>query len=124
MAAKKTPEIAKANRDFLRGFYGTIKDYDAHIKFSFLTGVSKFPKVSLFSGLNNLEDITLVPEFSTLCGYTDDDIDTVFAAELDGLDRDEIRRCYNGYNWLGEGVTPKFILRVTLFLGFEIVVSC
>ncbi|PWQ92044.1 AAA family ATPase, partial [Leucothrix pacifica] len=106
--ALQTPEIAKANRDFLRGFYGTIKDYDAHIKFSFLTGVSKFSKVSLFSGLNNLEDITLVPEFSTLCGYTDHDIDSIFAAELDGLDRDEIRRWYNGYNWLGEGVYNPF----------------
>ena len=55
-----------------------------------------------------MEDITLVPEFSTLCGYTDHDIDSVFAAELDGLDRDEIRRWYNGYNWLGEGVYNPF----------------
>ena len=106
--ALQDPKIAKANRDFLRGFYGTIKDYDAHIKFSFLTGVSKFSKVSLFSGLNNLEDITLEPEFSTLCGYTDHDVDTVFSAELDGLDRDEIRHWYNGYNWLGEGVYNPF----------------
>ena len=102
------PELAKANRDFLQGFYGTIKDYDAHIKFSFLTGVSKFSKVSLFSGLNNLYDITLAPEFSSLCGYTDNDIDTVFDAELDGLDRNEIRDWYNGYNWLGEGVYNPF----------------
>lgn len=106
--ALQDPEIAKANRDFLRGFYGAIKDYDAHIKFSFLTGVSKFSKVSLFSGLNNLKDITLDRRYSTLCGYTDHDIDTVFAAELDGLDRDEIRRWYNGYNWLGEGVYNPF----------------
>jgi len=104
----QTPDIAKANRDFLRGFYGTIKDYDASVKFSFLTGVSKFSKVSLFSGLNNLEDITLVSEFSTLCGYTDNDVDTVFEAELAGLDREEIRRWYNGYNWLGEGVYNPF----------------
>ena len=102
------PEVAKANRDVLRGFYGAIKDYDAHIKFSFLTGVSKFSKVSIFSGLNNLTDITLDPRYSTLCGYTDHDIDTVFTAELDGLDRDEIRRWYNGYNWLGEGVYNPF----------------
>ena len=106
--ALEYPEVAKANRDFLRGFYGTIKDYDAHIRFSFLTGVSKFSKVSLFSGLNNLEDITLVPAFSTVCGYTDDDIDTVFAAELPGLDRQEIRDWYNGYHWLGEGVYNPF----------------
>ncbi len=98
------PEVAKANRDFLRGFYSTIKDYDAYIKFSFLTGVSKFSKVSLFSGLNNLKDITLNPHYATICGYTDADIDTVFASELEGLEREEIRHWYNGYNWLGEGV--------------------
>ncbi|MEZ5450233.1 MAG: AAA family ATPase, partial [Thiolinea sp.] len=102
------PEMARANRDFLRGFYGTIKDYDAHIRFSFLTGVSKFSKVSLFSGLNNLYDITLDPEYSTLCGYTDHDIDTVFAPELSGLDREQIRTWYNGYHWLGEGVYNPF----------------
>ena len=52
--ALDTPEIARANRDFLRGLYATIKDSDADIRFSFITGVSKFSKVSLFSGLNNL----------------------------------------------------------------------
>ena len=99
--ALEEPEIARANRDFLRGLYATIKDSDAHIKFAFLTGVSKFSKVSLFSGLNNLIDITLEPRYSALCGYTDADLDAVFAPELPGLDRDEIRRWYNGYNWLG-----------------------
>ncbi len=94
--------LARANRDFLRGFYGTIKDHDAHIRFTFLTGVSKFSQVSLFSGLNNLLDMTLDPNYSSLCGYTDHD--TVFAAELKGLDREEIRDWYNGYNWLGEHV--------------------
>lgn len=106
--ALEYPDVAKANRDFLRGFYGTIKDYDAHIKFSFLTGVSKFSKVSLFSGLNNLKDITLDPRYSTICGYTDSDIDQVFAPELEGLDREEIRQWYNGYHWLGEGVYNPF----------------
>ncbi len=106
--ALEYPEVAKKNRDFLRGFYGTIKDYDTHIKFSFLTGVSKFSKVSLFSGLNNLYDITLDECYSSLCGYTDHDIDTVFAVELPGLDREEIRDWYNGYNWLGEGVYNPF----------------
>ena len=106
--AINSPEIAKKNRDFLRGFYSIIKDYDAQIQFSFLTGVSKFSKVSLFSGLNNLKDITLDARYSTICGYTDHDIDTVFAAELDGLDRDKIRKWYNGYHWLGEGVYNPF----------------
>jgi hypothetical protein len=101
-------ETARVNRDILRGFYGVIKDLGGHIHFSFLTGVSKFSKVSLFSGLNNLEDITLSPPVSALCGYTDTDIDTVFAAELPGLDREEIREWYNGYNWLGESVYNPF----------------
>ena len=100
--ALEVPEVARANRDYLRGLYATIKDSDAHVKFTFLTGVSKFSKVSLFSGLNNLKDITLDPRYSAICGYTDADLDAVFAPELPGLDRDEIRRWYNGYSWLGE----------------------
>ena len=64
--------------------------------------MSKFSKVSLFSGLNNLTDITIEPEYSAICGYTDRDLDTVFAPELSGLDRDAIRDWYNGYGWLGE----------------------
>ena len=96
-------EVARANRSFLRSFYGVIKDCDSDIRFCLLTGVSKFSKAGLFSGLNNLNDITLDPAYGTICGYTDDDLDTVFAPELDGLDRDEVRRWYNGYSWLGEG---------------------
>ncbi len=98
----RDPEQARANREYLRGFYGMIKDSAAHVRFVFVTGVSMFSKVSLFSGLNNLEDISLDPRFATLCGYTDADIDTVFTPELEGLDRDAIRTWYNGYNWRGE----------------------
>ncbi len=94
-------ELARANRDFLRSLYGVIKDCDRHLRFVFLTGVSKFSKAGLFSGLNNLRDITLAPEFSDICGCTDAELDAVFAPELEGLDRDEIRRWYNGYNWRG-----------------------
>ena len=97
-----TPEVARTNRGFLRGLYSVIKQCDAHVKLTFLTGVSKFSKVSLFSGLNNLTDITLDPRYSAICGYTDADLDIVFAPELPGLDRGEIRRWYNGYGWLGE----------------------
>ena len=100
--ALDVPEVARANRDYLRGLYAVIKDSDAHIRFSFLTGVSKFSKANLFSGLNNLTDITLDPRYSAICGYTDADIDTVFAPELPGLDRDRIREWYHGYWWLGE----------------------
>ena len=99
--ALDTPDVARANRNFLRGFYSVVKDSDAHVRFTFITGVSKFSRVSLFSGLNNLRDITLDPRYSAICGYADADLDTVFAPELPGLDREEIRRWYNGYGWLG-----------------------
>ena len=100
--ALEAPEVARANRDYLRGLYAVIKDSDAHVRFTFLTGVSKFSKVSLFSGLNNLTDITLDPRHSAICGYTEADLDTVFAPELPGLDRDAIREWYNGYGWRGD----------------------
>ena len=96
------PARARANRDYLQGFYGIIKDSAEHVRFVFVTGVSMFSMTSPFSGLNNLNDISLDPRFATLCGYTDADLDTVFAPELDGLDRDMIRTWYNGYHWLGE----------------------
>jgi hypothetical protein len=102
--------VAIAMREGLKDLYSVLKDADEHLKFVFLTGVSKFSKVSLFSGLNNLQDITLMPEYSALCGYTDGDVDTVFAPELPGLDREEVRRWYNGYNWLGESVYNPFDL--------------
>ena len=102
LEALDDPELAKANRDFLRGFYGTVKSADAHVRFSFFTGVSKFTRVSLFSDLNNLTDITLDPGFANVCGYTEADLDEVFEPELPGLDRERIRDWYNGYNWLGE----------------------
>ena len=104
------PQQARAMRDGLRNFYSVIKDSDAHIRFAFLTGVSKFSKVSLFSGLNNLRDITVSPVYSALCGYTEADVDTVFAPELTGLDRQQIRDWYNGYNWTGEAVYNPFDL--------------
>ena len=66
--AIEAPATARANRDYLRGLYSVTKTGDAHIRFSFLTGVSRFSKVSLFSGLNNPTDLTLDPAFSAICG--------------------------------------------------------
>ena len=68
-----------------------IKSYDAHIRFCFLTGVIKFSKTSLFSGLNNLVDISMDPQYAAVCGYSEADLDTVFAPELAGLDRERVR---------------------------------
>ena len=100
--ALEVSEVARANRDYLFGLYATIKDSDAHIWFSLLTGVHKFTMAGPFSGLNNLIDITLDSRYSAICGYTDADLDSVFAPELPGLDRDQIRAWYNGYGWLGD----------------------
>ena len=106
LEALDVPAVARANRDYLRGLYGVIKSSDADVRFTLVTGVSKFSKVSLFSDLNNLTDITLDPVYSAICGYTEGDLDTVFGAELEGLDRARVREWYNGYSWLGEGIQP------------------
>ena len=102
------PERARALREGLKNLYSVIKDADPHLQLVLITGVSKFSKVSLFSGLNNLNDITLDGPFSTICGYTDEDIDSVFAPELPGLDRQAIRECYNGYRWGNREVTSVY----------------
>jgi hypothetical protein len=102
------PDIARELREGLKNLYSVLKDADPHLAFVLLTGVSKFSKVSLFSGLNNLNDITLDAPYATLCGYTDADLETVFAAELPGLDREAIRHWYNGYRWGGENVTSVY----------------
>ena len=102
--------VALEMREALKNFYSVLKGADADLKFVFITGVSKFSKVSLFSGLNNLKDITLDARYSAICGYTDADVDTVFLPELFDLDRQEVRRWYNGYNWLGTGVYNPFDL--------------
>ena len=94
-------DLARANRDFLLSLYGVIKACDERLRFVFLTGVSRFSRAGIFSGLNNLRDITLDPRFAAICGYTDAELDAVFAPELEGLDRDEVQRWYNGYNWRG-----------------------
>ncbi len=93
---------ARKIRDDLRDVYSILKDAEEHIRFVFVTGITMFSKTSFSSGLNNLDNISLYPPLASICGYTDQDLDTVFAPELEGLDRDEIREWYNGYSWLGE----------------------
>ncbi len=95
------PELAIQNRDYLQGFYGAIKGSANHIRFLFVTGITMFSKMSLFSTMNNLKNISIDPRYATICGYTESDLDSVFASELEGLDRREIQRWYNGYSWRG-----------------------
>ena len=95
------PRLARQMRDTLHGFYSIIKTADEHLRFVLLTGVSKFAKVSIFSGLNNLDDISLNPDYGSICGYTEEDLEEVFAEHLQGADRQQLQHWYNGYNFLG-----------------------
>lgn len=98
---------ARAIRDTLRGFYTTIKSLDAYLRFVFITGVSKFSRVGIFSGMNNLDDLTADARFATLLGLTEEEVQSHFQehiaviASAQGSQPDEImaqlRRWYNGY---------------------------
>jgi hypothetical protein len=66
-----------------------------------MTGVTKFSKVNLFSGLNQLSDITIDDQFSSICGYTDNDLEKYFSEHLSGSNPEDVRNWYNGYNWTG-----------------------
>ena len=102
------PDVARAMRGVLKNFYSVLKGLDPHLKFVLLTGVSKFSKVSLFSGLNNLKDVTLDTRTATLCGYTQAELVSAFADYLDGVDLAEVKHWYNGYHFLGEPVYNPF----------------
>ena len=97
-------EVAKEVRDGLADFYSVIKGSDKYLKFVFMTGVSKFSKMNLFSGLNNLQDITIMQKYSTICGYTHDDIKTTFIKHLVDVDLEKLKEWYNGYNYFGDAV--------------------
>jgi hypothetical protein len=100
-------EEARRMRELLKGFYTVIKGMDEYLRFVLLTGVSKFSKVGVFSGLNNLEDITMSPAFSAALGITEDELRACFqgyAEELavqEGLSQDElwrtVQRWYDGF---------------------------
>ncbi len=104
----ENPETAAQMREGLKNLYSVLKGQDAHLQFVFMTGVSKFSKVSLFSGVNQLRDITLSSGFATICGYTHDDLKSHFAEHLYGVDLEKVRQWYNGYQWRGETVYNPF----------------
>jgi len=112
-------EMAKEAREILKDLYTTIKDSDEYIKFAFLTGVSKFAKVSIFSGLNNLKDITLDKRYGTICGYTHNDLQTVFVDHLQDADMNKVREWYNGFNFMGEPVYNPFDILLFIDRDFE-----
>ncbi len=122
-------DVCKRNINFLRDFYSVLKDYDEHIKFCLLTGVSKFSKVSVFSGLNNLYDITLDRNFSTICGITQEEIDKYFDNRLPAIANEynitvnelkqKIKEWYNGYSWDGKNKLYNPFSILSFFSSFK-----
>ena len=119
-------ELADYYRAVLQGFYGVIKSMGEQTKFCFLTGVSKIGKLSVFSTLNNLTDISMEPEYSDICGISENDLHKYFedsVAELADANRLSINECYkklkdmyDGYHFSedSEGMYNPFSLLNTL----------
>jgi hypothetical protein len=94
-------ETVKAihNRDIMKSFYSVLKNADGFLQMVFITGVTKFSKVSIFSELNNLTDLTMQPKYAGMCGVTQKELEENFVEELKIYDQNEIKRWYNGYTW-------------------------
>ena len=112
-------EVAKKIRDGLVNFYSVIKGSDEFLRFAFLTGVSKFTKTSIFSGLNNIVDVTLQKKFGDICGYSQNDIETSFAPYLEGVNMQKLKSWYNGYNFLGSSMYNPFDILQFIANEFE-----
>ena len=109
------PSVHDQLREELRGFYGILKSYDAYLRLVFLTGVTKFSRISIFSDLNQLDDITLSPRYADICGITQEELERDFEPEIDkvieetGRNREEymenMRLFYNGYRFSKKPLT-------------------
>lgn len=116
------PELQEHFRRRLQGFYGVMKAKDGSIKFGFLTGVTKIGKLSVFSGLNNLRDISMLPEYSDICGISETDLHNYFTestlelAKVIGITEEEcyrkLKEMYDGYHFSedSEGMYNPFSL--------------
>ena len=111
----KNVEECEKIRDVLKAFYSVIKSADPYLRFVLLTGVSKFSKVSVFSDLNNLQDLTMDAEFAALCGYTQEELEYYFNESIEAIAvlestskevcLDKIKRWYNGYRFSEDSLT-------------------
>jgi len=103
------PELQKEYRDTLKAFYGVLKTMDGYVRFALLTGVTKIGKVSVFSDLNNLNDISMNRNYSAICGITEDELHACFDEDLRELGDNlgmtygevcaEVRKRYDGYHF-------------------------
>ena len=102
---------AKVNQKVMKNFYSVLKDSEKYIKFLFITGVSQFSKVSIFSDLKHLTDLTLHKDFATITGYTQKELETNFQEHIErimsflNMTREELlaamKEWYNGFSWDG-----------------------
>ena len=127
----KTMHKAVENRRVLKNFYSAIKDCDKYIKLLFITGVSKFSKVSFFSELNNLTDITVNEKYSQITGYTEKEVTDCYSKyllkieEKFNIDRKRIleliKLWYNGYSWDGKSFmyNPYSVLNLFESMSFN-----
>jgi len=85
-------ELNEQYRNTLKAFYSVIKTCDEYIRFAFLTGVTKFSKISIFSDLNNLNDISLLPKYAGICGISQSELEATFAPEIETLAQANARK--------------------------------
>ena len=117
--------LNEANRSLLKAFYEVLKQCDRYIRFAFLTGITKFSKTTLFSGVNNLIDITLLDNYDAICGFTEEELTTYFSPEIEKLAKAEdttveetratLKEKYDGYCFSRNGVkvyNPSSLLNV------------
>ena len=103
------PELQEEYRQILKAFYSNIKSCDEYIRFAMLTGVTKFSHLSIFSGLNNLRDISMLPQYAAICGFTQQELETTFSESIDEfadvmkVSRTEmlelLKKLYDGYHF-------------------------
>lgn len=107
------PQQEEANRNLYKAFFATLKDCDEYLRFYMFTGVTKFSKVSIFSDLNQLTDISLISKYNSICGISQSELEGSFApyvkklAESCGFSESEtlaeLKRMYDGYHFSGDG---------------------
>ena len=115
-------EALEESRKLFKGFFGNLKSCDEHLQFTFITGVTKFSKVSIFSDLNQLRDISLLKDYSSICGITQKELEKNFDPEIKEMAKEknfsyeeclaELKRMYDGYHFYenSEGLYNPFSL--------------
>ena len=117
--------LNEANRSQLKAFYEVLKNCDRYIRFAFLTGITKFSKMTLFSGVNNLIDITLLDDYDAICGFTEEELTVYLSPQIEKLaeaenttveeTRARLKKEYDGYCFAEDGVrvyNPYSLLKV------------